>query len=80
VVRTNSTLCCDAGGHSFVFDCINYPSQPGDSGSPVYQLRADGFVNAAGGLSSNVTINGTTVMCFSTIANLEAFIGTLVRG
>jgi len=80
VVRTNSTLCCDAGGHSFVFDCINFPSQPGDSGSPVYQLRADGFVNAAGGLSSNVTINGRTVMCFSTIANMQAFIGTLVRG
>jgi hypothetical protein len=80
VVRANSVICCDAGHHTFVFSCINYASRAGDSGSPVYANRPDGTVVAAGALSSNVTINGQTLMCFSNIANIEALMGTLVRG
>jgi hypothetical protein len=80
VVRTNSTICCDANHKTFVFDCINFASRPGDSGSPVYAPRADGAVTAAGALSSNVTINGQVLMCFSTIQNLEAYVGRMVTG
>ena len=76
-MRVNQTLCCDAGGHAFVFSCINYPSRPGDSGGPIYQVRSDGAVNAAGTVSANVTINGQVLLCFSTIANIEAVYGPI---
>ncbi|HKE77022.1 MAG TPA: hypothetical protein VKB57_25595 [Acidimicrobiales bacterium] len=80
VVRTNSSICCDAAHHTFVFSCINFPSRPGDSGSPVFARGANLTAVAAGALSSNVTINGQVLMCFSTIQNLEAFVGKLVTG
>ncbi len=71
VVRANQTLCCDAAGKTYVYSCTNYPGRLGDSGAPVYQPVGTQDAHAAGMLSSNVTVGGTPLMCFSTVNNLE---------
>jgi hypothetical protein len=78
VVRANQTVCCDGGGHAFVFTCIAFPPLPGDSGGPVCKWRGDNTAIVAGMLSSAVTISGVTSMCFSTINNIEAVMGSVV--
>lgn len=81
IVRANQTVCCDGYGHAYVYTCIAFPPQPGDSGGPVYKLRGDLTAAVAGMLSSAVTINGATSMCFSTINNIEAVMNSqLVMG
>jgi hypothetical protein len=72
IVRSNQTICCDGAGHTYIYTCIAYPPQAGDSGGPVYRVRGDLTAAVAGMLSSAVTINGSTAMCFSTIQNIEA--------
>lgn len=75
------TICCDQGGRSFLFTCIDHPALAGDSGAPVYRpVGADGAL-AAGVLSSSVTIEGTSSTCFSSIDEIEARTSsTLVLG
>jgi len=71
IVRSNTTVCCDGSGRSFVFTCINFPPLAGDSGGPVYHPSGTRTI-AAGMVSAAVTINGRRSMCFTTIANIEA--------
>ncbi len=78
VVRSNQVVCCDGGGHAYVYTCINHPPSPGDSGGPVYKVRGDLTATAAGILSSSVTINGATATCFSPIKNVEATLNSVV--
>ncbi len=76
IVRANQWMCCDAGGHSFYYSCIDYPSRPGDSGGPVYFPVNPGRAIAAGTVSSTVTVNGLTMTCFSTMESIEYILGS----
>jgi hypothetical protein len=71
-------ICCDAGGRSFVFTCLDQPAQAGDSGGPVYQPRGQDRARAAGVLSSSVNVGGRRSMCFSTVDRIERATGTTV--
>jgi hypothetical protein len=71
VTLTRQWVCCDATRRQFYYSCIAYPSRPGDSGGPVYQRLAGGRANAAGMVSSSVTIGGRASTCFSPIQSIE---------
>jgi hypothetical protein len=68
---TRQWVCCDGTRRQFYYSCIGYPSRPGDSGGPVYQVLAGGRANAAGMVSSSVTIGGRASTCFSLIQTIE---------
>jgi hypothetical protein len=78
VDTTGQLICCDSGGRSFVFTCLDQPAQSGDSGGPVYQPMGRDRARAAGVLSSSVNVGGRRSMCFSTIDRIERATGTTV--
>jgi hypothetical protein len=71
VVRANQWICCDAGGRSFYYSCLSYPSRPGDSGGPVYRPVTRDRAAAAGMVSASVTIGGRASTCFTTVESIE---------
>ena len=78
VNAAHRVICCDANDKSSVFSCIDRLARAGDSGAPVFRPLDAGRVIAAGLLSSSVTIDGRSSMCFSTIDNIQSETGTTI--
>jgi hypothetical protein len=78
VTAVDRVTCCDATGRTFVFTCIDQVARSGDSGAPVYRPVGVDGAEGAGILSSSVTLDGRSSMCFTTLDAIEATTGARI--